>query len=88
MVQDKFRERLLNGNPVEEAEAWGFRLTKGENEMLTLIFNGEGNKAELRERLEKLADTVYSNLKILACDRPCKMSVGPPVCPPSSAKAA
>jgi len=88
VVHEDFREKLLTGDPVAEAEAWGFRLTKGENEMLHLIFNGGSNKKELREQFNGLADQVYANLKILACERPCKMSVSPPKYPPTPAKAA
>ena len=87
VVQADFRDRLLrNGDPVRAAEEWGFRLTKGENEMLTQIFTGSpAYIEELKERFEKLEYQVYINT---GCAKPCKMTVAPPVCPPSPAKAA
>ena len=87
VVQGDFRDRLLSGeDPVKEAEAWGFRLTKGEGEMLRDIFTGSDEYIEgLRKKFDALEDQVYINT---GCARPCKMTVGPPVCPPSPAKAA
>jgi hypothetical protein len=80
LVQDEFRETLFSDDPVAAAEAWGFRLTKGEGEMLNLIFKGDdAYKEELRARFDSLEDQVYANIRtVFACDRPCKMSVPPP----------
>jgi len=91
LVQDEFRETLFNGDPVAAAEAWGFRLTKGEGEMLKLIFTGDDDyKNQLRARFDSLETQVYVNIKeAFACDRPCRMSVPPPKpSPPPLTKAA
>lgn len=93
LVQDEFRETLLSGNPVAAAEAWGFRLTKGEREMLELIFkDGDDTyKKELLDLFERLEDKVYENIqRVYMCERPCKMSVPKPVHlgPPPETKAA
>ena len=87
LVQGKFRERLLSGeDPVREAETWGFRLTKGEGEMLRAMFTGSDEYIEdLRTKFDALEDQVYINM---TCDKPCKMTVGPPLCPPPLPKAA
>lgn len=85
LVQYQFRDKLFAEDPVVAAEEWGFRLTKGEREMLELIFK-KGNEKytkELRERFESLEDQIYVNLKtVYMCEKPCKMSVPPPVYPP------
>ena len=87
VVQGDFRDRLLSGeDPVREAEAWGFRLTKGEGEMLRDMFTGSAEYIEgLRKKFDALEDQVYINMN---CARPCKMTVGPPLCPPPLPKAA
>lgn len=80
VAQDQFRETLFRGDPVAAVEAWGFRLTKGENEMLKDIFTGDD---AYLEKLNKLFDELGTQVHIRVCAKPCKMSVGPPVCAPS-----
>jgi len=79
VVDPLFREELL-ANPRASIDTWGFRLTKGELEMLEVMFtNGQ---MELREKFRALEDVLYQNLEKLiptACDRPCRMSVSRPL---------
>jgi hypothetical protein len=84
LAQDDFRETLFEGDPVAAAEAWGFRLTKGDGEFLTQIFTGdEAYIAELKERFDNLYDQLYLNIASpTVCGKPCKFTVSPPVHPP------
>ena len=82
VVHDKFRETLFNGDPVAAVEAWGFRLTKGDNELLREIFKGDRIYInDLKGKFNELYEQVYKNI-LSNCGRPCKMSVDPPVCQP------
>jgi len=76
VVHEGFRNKLLEGDPVKEAEKWGFRLTKGDQELLRQIFMEDnqhaGHKAELRRTLVGLETSVYRQL---LCGKPCNMSV-------------
>jgi|SRR5207245_147590 len=77
-VDPLFREKLL-ANPRESIDTWGFRLTKGEVEMLEAMFTK--GQEELSEKFQALEDALYQNLEELiptACDRPCRMSVSRP----------
>jgi hypothetical protein len=77
-VDYKFRKALLK-NPRAAIDKWGFRLTKGEVEMMLAMFGSE--QKILEERFKELEDILYDNLnrKIFMCDRPCRMSVSHPV---------
>lgn len=76
VVHQGFRDKLLKGDPVKEAEKWGFRLTKGDQELLRQIFIEDaqhaGHKAELQRTLECLETSIYRQLP---CGKPCNMSV-------------
>ena len=76
VVHQGFRDKLLKGDPVKEAEKWGFRLTKGDQELLRQIFIEDpqhaGHQAELQRTLLDLETCVYRQLP---CGRPCNMSV-------------
>ena len=77
-VDPLFREKLL-ANPRESIDTWGFRLTKGEIEMLEAMFTKKQEKLE--EKFKALENALYENLEQLipkACDRPCRMSVSRP----------
>lgn len=82
-VDSSFRDELL-ANPIAAVERWGFRLTKGETQLLKEMFTKQQDK--LREQFAALEDVLYENLRgvIFACDRPCHMSV----CPPTGVKKA
>jgi len=76
-VDPLFREKLLE-NPRDAIDTWGFRLTKGEIEMLEAMFT---ERQDLKERFKALENALYENLEQLipeACDRPCRMSVSRP----------
>jgi len=79
VVDSLFREELL-ANPRQAVDNWGFRLTKGEVEMLEAMFSTA--KSELKEKFLGLEDALYTNLENLIlspCDRPCRMSVSRPL---------
>ena len=79
VVDPLFREKLL-ANPRGAIDTWGFRLTKGEVEMLEAMFTHEQEK--LKKKFHGLEDALYENLAKLIpapCDRPCKMSVSRPL---------
>ena len=79
VVDPLFREELL-ANPRVSIDTWGFRLTKGEVEMLEAMFTDR--QMELKEKFAALEDALYKNLEKLiptACDRPCRMSVSRPL---------
>jgi hypothetical protein len=77
-VDPVFREELL-ANPRAAIDLWGFRLTKGEVELLDAMFTHR--QTELNERFEALENVLYENLRgvIYACDKPCHMSVSRPL---------
>lgn len=78
-VDPLFREELL-ANPRAAIDLWGFRLTKGEVEMLEAMFTHR--QTELRDTFQALEDVLYENLGSvigMKCDRPCKMSVSRPL---------
>jgi hypothetical protein len=77
-VDPVFREELL-ANPRAALDLWGFRLTKGEVELMDAMFTHR--KTELNERFEGLENVLYENLRgvIYACDKPCHMSVSRPL---------
>ena len=77
-VDPLFREKLL-ANPRDAVDTWGFRLTKGEIEMLEAMFTKR--QEEVEEKFKALENALYENLEQLipkACDRPCRMSVSRP----------
>jgi len=78
-VDPLFRDELL-ANPRAAIDLWGFRLTKGEVELLESMFTHR--QTELRETFEALENVLYENLGggvIYACQKPCHMSVSRPI---------
>jgi hypothetical protein len=74
-VDPNFREELLQ-DPLAAADAWGFRLTKGEVDLLLTMFTGDQRYlAELESKFKMLEDQLYLKLP---CGRPCNMSAYPP----------
>lgn len=71
-----FRE-LLWSNPIQALSTRGFRLTKGETEMLEAIFlNAPPEVRETFKRLDDQVDQQLSKSPTVACTgRPCKWSV-------------
>jgi len=76
-VDPIFRKQFL-ADPRKAIDRWGFRLTKGDVEMMEAMFGSE--QKILEERFKELEDILYDNLnrKIFMCDRPCRMSVSHP----------
>jgi hypothetical protein len=77
-VHPKFREIFLR-DPIGTADKYGFRLTKGDFEIMTTVF--ANLKEEERERMERafrdLEEELYNKLRP-ACMKPCKWSLEPP----------
>jgi hypothetical protein len=76
VVDPLFREELL-ANPRAAIDTWGFRLTKGEVEIMEAMFSS--HQTVLREKFLGLEEALYKNLEIFACDKPCRMAVSRPV---------
>jgi hypothetical protein len=79
VVDPLFRRELL-ADPRLAIDTWGFRLTKGEVEMLEAMFTDR--QMELREEFAGLEEVLYKNLEKLIltpCDRPCRMSISRPL---------
>ena len=78
-VHPKFREIFLN-DPIGTADKYGFRLTKGDFEIMTTVF--ANLKEEEKERMERafkgLEEELYEKLKP-TCAKPCKWSLEPPL---------
>ncbi len=90
VVDPLFRERFLN-DPVETADQYGFRLTKGEFDMMRTVFAKleTNEKDDLEQVFFALEEVLYNNLWTRAqkvgllhdpkCPtRPCLWSVFPP----------
>jgi hypothetical protein len=69
----EFRERLLK-DPLTAVDNWGFRLTKGEVDMMEELLHRESVE-QLRDKFEALRETLYG----ASCPKsPCRMSAYPP----------
>ena len=86
-VHPGFRTLFLE-NPEEIAEAYGFRLTKGDHEIMTAVFANLGaeDKQKLAQAFEALEIEVYKRLQPenvavvqpKRCMKPCGLSLWPP----------
>lgn len=87
-VDPDFRERWLN-DPLKIAHEYGFRLTKGEVELMNMIFTPD-LKNELNKSFETLQNSLYKNLITQkVCPKPpCRLSLFPPRSYTAPAKAA
>jgi hypothetical protein len=76
-VDPIFRKEFLAA-PRKTIDRWGFRLTKGDVEMMEAMFGSE--REMLEEKFQELEDILYDNLnrETFMCDRPCRMSVSNP----------
>ena len=70
----EFRERLLK-DPLATLDKWGFRLTKGEVDMMEELL-GNGTKEALRNKFQALHEALYG--ENLCPRKTCKMSAYPP----------
>jgi len=70
----EFRERLLK-DPLTTLDQWGFRLTKGEVEMMEEVLHRE-SEVELKNKFQALHETLYG--KNFCPTKTCKMSAYPP----------
>ncbi|MGA7379905.1 MAG: hypothetical protein WBX03_03560 [Terriglobales bacterium] len=84
-VDPFFRKRFLD-NPVEITDAYGFRLTKGDFEMMKTIFAdlAPTEKKALQKAFDDLQPLLYQ--KVGVCDPPCHHSIFPPPEPPELRK--
>ena len=75
-VDPIFRKKFLE-DPTDIMDHYGFRLTKGEFEMMQTVF--VDITAEEKQQMEKafaiLEDKLYANVR---CQPPCKWSLYPP----------
>ena len=80
VVHPDFREALLK-DPLEAIDAWAFRLTKGEEEMLIQIFGHAEKKEERKEMEQKLyeLETLVYKYIVPPCGKPCRMSIPAPL---------
>jgi hypothetical protein len=76
-VDPKFRKRFLD-NPVDIADHYRFRLTKGEFEIMQAMFGNltPAEKKQLEEAFSLLEKKLYAKLR--NCTPPCFMSIYPP----------
>jgi len=77
-----FRKHLLD-DPVQIVDAYGFRLTKGDFEMMTAMFAKleETDKAHLNQAFQTLENLLYRKVEAIphiTCPRPCRPSLFPP----------
>jgi hypothetical protein len=75
-VDPEFREKFLDA-PLKTADEYGFRLTKGEVELLTRVFT-QRLKDKLAQNFKSLQDALYENLQEMCHRPPCLWSVYPP----------
>jgi hypothetical protein len=61
-VDPNFRTEFL-ANPVATVKKYGFRLTKGEYEMMTAVFNNH-DREDLRHAFENLENKLYRRLPL------------------------
>jgi hypothetical protein len=87
-VDPGFRELFLD-NPLGTADEYGFRLTKGDFQIMTAMFTNlnDEEKASLEEAFKTLEDMLYSKMESAAlappptrppCTKPCTLSIYPP----------
>ncbi len=84
-VDPGFREKFLD-DPLGTADAYGFRLTKGDFEIMNTVFYNltDAEKAELDQVFHALEIALYSKLLAVAapppkkCMKPCGWSIFPP----------
>jgi hypothetical protein len=78
-VDPFFRKRFLD-NPVDTADEYGFRLTKGEFEMMKTVFADltQTEKNALQEAFVALETLLYKQLDRTCPTRPCLWSIFPP----------
>jgi len=87
-VDPIFREHLLK-DPVNTVDEFGFRLTKGEFQMMKTVFADlkQGEKDDLEQAFLALEKVLYNNLSTRtpkaelpkhACQPPCSWSIFPP----------
>ncbi len=72
-----FRDQLLQ-NPIETLDNWGFRLTKGEVEIMEEVLHREPAE-QLRTKFQALREGLYGKAEVVLCpEKICKMSAYPP----------
>jgi hypothetical protein len=81
-VDPFFRKRFLD-SPVDTVDEYGFRLTKGDFEIMEAMFANltATEKADVERAFVTLENWLYRKLEskeILKCGRPCLMSIYPP----------
>src|SRR2546430_12373330 len=74
VADTEFRERLLR-DPLTALDEWGFRLTKGEIEMMQEVLP-RASEEELRNKFQALHETLYA--KNYCPTKRCSMSAYPP----------
>jgi hypothetical protein len=81
-VDPNFREVFLN-DPVDTIDRFGFRLTKGDYEMMMRVFTSldDKEKADLKQAFGVLEDRLYRRLP---CTHPCFWSIHLPGLMPAS----
>jgi hypothetical protein len=77
-VHPKFREIFLN-DPIGTADKYGFRLTKGDFEIMSTVFANlkEEERGRMEQAFKDLEEELYMKLKP-TCMKPCKWSLEPP----------
>jgi|HubBroStandDraft_6_1064221.scaffolds.fasta_scaffold931413_1 hypothetical protein len=88
-VDPGFRELFLD-NPLRTADEYGFRLTKGDFQIMTAMFTrmDDDERARVEAAFKALEDILYAKMDSSAlsapppkrppCTRPCSMSIYPP----------
>jgi len=76
-VDPIFRKRFLD-DPVDTIDHYGFRLTKGDFELMKTVFASlaPAEKEKMEQTFSNLEMMLYDNLKM--CRPPCNWSVYPP----------
>jgi hypothetical protein len=79
VVDPFFRKRFLD-NPVDTVDEYGFRLTKGDFEMMKAMFADltPTQKTEAGRLFVTLEDWLYNRIDSKECGHPCRMSIYPP----------
>jgi hypothetical protein len=81
-VDPIFRKRFL-ANPIDTADEYGFRFTKGDFEMMSDVFAGltPEEKQDLELAFKGVQDLLYKNIQVAqqrVCHPPCAWSIYPP----------
>ena len=88
-VDPGFRELFLD-NPLGTADEYGFRLTKGDFQIMTAMFTrmNDEERARVEDAFKALENILYSKMESAAlaapppkrppCTRPCSLSIYPP----------